>query len=174
MVRWKMTPFAYIKNNRLSGIHFPLEKMIKNHPNHKGLITSPFISSSPHTLQVQWPKDERSLKVMGGKQRQNLETGGLRGWITFNKNANPCNLQPASEWKISIMKDPRSSFTYKQGEHNCHNFPLHRDERIQTIYKAEIWMSITWSFLGHQLLVSAVATSLGPNPLIEPRKRGRP
>ena len=67
MVQWKMTPFAYIKNNHLSGIHFPLEKMIKNHPNHKGLITSPFISSSPHTQQVQWPKDESSLKVMGKK-----------------------------------------------------------------------------------------------------------
>jgi len=49
MVQWKMTPVAYIKNNHLSGIHFPLEKMIKNHPNNKGLITSPFISSSPHT-----------------------------------------------------------------------------------------------------------------------------
>jgi len=62
-----------------------------------------------------------------------------------------------------------SQFSKNHLDENC---PLHLDERIQTFFLAEIWMSITWSFLGHQLLVSAVATSLGPNPLIEPRKKG--
>ncbi len=40
------------------------------------------------------------------------------------------------------------------------------------LFFAETWITITWVFLGHQLLVSTVATTLGPNPLIEPRKRG--
>ena len=104
-------PLCLHQNNRLSGIRFPLEKMVKNHPNHTGLITSPFISSSPTHYKSSDPRMKEAWKSWAessGRTWKQVDCGG-----------------GASSTKIlisTVMKNPRSNVTYKQGEHNCHNF----------------------------------------------------